>query len=113
MSRDTATLQQKKQKRDTATFQQKKKAKNMKGNSTKSNKTPGNAVTHSTLVPNKNKTWKRKATPTKHPNPKTSAGKFTPAGNNNATTFTNKKHWKNTGRKSGGRREWKPTAARN
>jgi hypothetical protein len=52
--------------RDTATLQ-KKKAKNAEGNSTKLNKTPGNAVARPTVIPNKNKKWKRKTATT---NPK-------------------------------------------
>ena len=64
----------------------------------KSNKTPGNAV----VTPNKNKKWKGKRATTN------------PDSNDNASTSTNKKPWKKgTGRKSGGKREGKQTAARN
>jgi len=46
---------------DTAILQ-KKMAKNAEGDGKMSNKTPGTAVAHSTVIPNKNKTWKRTAT---------------------------------------------------
>jgi hypothetical protein len=92
--------------RDIATLQnQKKKAKNMEGDGTKSNKTPGNAVALSTTTPNKNKKRRRKAT-TKNPN-------ATPA-NDNASTTANKRPRKSaTGHKFGGKGKGKPTAARN
>ena len=96
---------------DTAT-PKRKKAKNERGDATKSNKTPGTAVAPSAVIPNKNTTWKRTAkTPTTPPtkNPPT-----TPAGNDNASTAANKKPRKKaTGRKSSGKGRGKPTAARN
>jgi hypothetical protein len=95
--------------RDTATLH-KKKAKNAEGDGKKSNKTPGNAVARSTVIPNKNKKWKRTATTT----PTTTTTKKllgTPAGNDGASTNTNKR--KATGYKSGGKRGGKPTAANN
>ena len=97
---------------DTAT-PKRKKAKNERGDATKSNKTPGTAVAPSAVIPNKNTTWKRTATktPTTPPvkNPPT-----TPAGNDNASTAASKKPRKKaTGRKSSGKGRGKPTAARN
>ena len=92
---------------------QKKKAKNERGNATKSNKTPGTAIAPSAMIPNKNKTWKRTATktpttlPTKNP-------PATPAGNDNPSTAASKKPRKKAnGRKSGGKGRGKPTAKRN
>ena len=84
----------------------------MKGGDTKSSKTMGNAVARSTMIPHKNKKWKKKTALSKHPRP-TPAGKSTPASNEDASTSKSKKPWKkNTGRKSDGKRGGKPTAAR-
>jgi hypothetical protein len=106
LKRKTATSE------DTATPKKRKKAKNERGDATKSNKTPGTAVAPSAVIPNKNTTWKRTAqTPTTPPtkNPPT-----TPAGNDNASTAASKKPRKKaTGRKSSGKGRGKPTAARN
>ena len=115
---------------DTAMLQ-KKKAKNAEGNGKKSNKTPGTAVAHTTVIPNKNKTWNKTATApttTKKPwgNPTgngkkpwgTPAGNGkkpwgTPAGNGGASTNTNKTGEGATGRKPVGRKEGRQTVANN
>ena len=109
--------------RDNATLH-KKKAKNAEGNGKKSNKTPGNAVARSTVIPNKNKKWKSNKTtgntvtpstiiPNKNKKWKGKTATSTPASNN-ASTSANKKPWKKSAvRKSGGRREGKPIATRN
>jgi len=97
---------------DTAT-PKRKKAKNERGDATKSNKTPGTVVAHSAVIPNKNTTWKRTATKTPT-TPPTTNPPATPAGNDNASTAARKKQRKKaTGRKSGGKGRGKPTAARN
>ena len=103
---------------DTArTNKSNKRAKNEEGDATKSKKTRGDAVARSASTPNKNMTWKRKATkmptnkPTNKPTTNTSA---TPAGNGNASTAANKKPRKKaTGRRSNGKGQGKPTATRN
>ena len=111
------------------------RAKNAEGDGERSNKTPGTAVAHSTVIPNKNKTWKKTATTattTKKPwgnpagngkgNPAGNGKKGnpagngkkpwgTPAGNGGASTTAGKPWKKATGHKSGGRKERKPTAA--
>jgi hypothetical protein len=90
-----------------------KKTKNKRGNTTKSNKTPGTAFAPSAVIPNKNKTWKRTATKTPT-TPPTKNPPATPAGNDNASTPASKKPRKKaTGRKSGGKGRGKPTATRN
>ena len=94
-----------------------KKAKNAEGDGKKSNKTPGDAVARSTVIPNKNQKWKSNKTPgnAKWKGKTATSPKSTHAINDNASTSTNKKpSWKkDTGRKSGGRRGEKPIAKRN
>jgi len=64
------------------------------------------------MIPHKNKQWKKKTASSKHPRPNP-AGKSTSASNKDASTSKSKKPWKkNTGRKSDGKRDRKPTAAR-
>ena len=90
-----------------------KRAKNEGGDGTKSNKTLGTAVALSAVTPNKNMTWKRKATKTPTNKP-TKNPPATPVGNDNASTVANKKPRKRaTGRKSGGKGRKKPTATSN
>ena len=64
------------------------------------------------MIPHKNKQWKKKTASSKHLRPNL-AGKSTSASNKDASTSKSKKPWKkNTGRKSDGKRDGKPTAAR-
>jgi hypothetical protein len=73
----------------------------------------GTAVALSAVTPNKNMTWKRKATKTPTNKP-TKNPPATPVGNDNASTVANKKPRKRaTGRKSGGKGRKKPTATSN
>ena len=90
-----------------------KKAKNGRGDNTKLNKTPGTAVAPSAMIPNKNKTWTKKALNKPTPFPTKNPG-ATPAGNKNASTAASKKpRTKATGRKFSGKKRGKPTAAGN
>jgi hypothetical protein len=94
---------------DTATITQ-NKAKKAMGDDTKSNKTTGNVVAPSAMIPNKNKTWKRKTLKS----PTTTPTKKSPAGNDSASTTARKKSRKKaSSRKSSGKGKGKPTAAHN
>ena len=84
---------------ENTTMLHRKKAKNGRGDNTKLNKTPGTAVAPSAMIPNKNKTWTKKALKTPTPFPTKNPG-ATPAGNKNASTAASKKpRTKATGRK--------------
>ena len=90
-----------------------KRAKNERGDATKSNKTRGNAVALSTVTPNKNMMWRRKETK-KQTNNTVTSPPTTPVGNGDASTAANKKPRKKaTGRRSSGKGSRKPTATRN
>ena len=101
--------------KDTATIK-KKRAKKAVGDDTKSNKsnkTMGDVVAPSAVIPYKNKTWKRETTKT----PTTTPTKYsldTPAGKDSASTTARKKSRKKaSSRKSSGKGKGKPTAAHN
>jgi hypothetical protein len=92
------------------------KGKKVVGDSTKSkklNKTMGNVVAPSAVIPYKNKTWKREATKTPATTP-TKNSLDMPVGKDSASTTTRKKSRKKaTGRKSSGKGTGKPTTAHN
>jgi hypothetical protein len=94
------------------TILQKKRAKNAEGDGEMSNKTPGTAVAHSTVIPNKNKTWQRTTTtPTWQRTTTTPTQTKKPWGNNtgnskpwNKPTENGKKPWGNPA--GNGKKPW-------